>query len=47
MYLVALLGAIDMWSKEMSMQVKEDIIRLKKQQPRPIREITKTLGVAK
>ncbi|XP_053087803.1 protein Mpv17 isoform X2 [Pangasianodon hypophthalmus] len=39
-------GATNMKSKEISMQVKEAIIRLKKQH-KSIREIAKTLGVAK
>ncbi len=41
-----LLSTIKMRSKELSLSVKQAIIRLKKQN-KPIREIAKTLGVAK
>ncbi len=41
-----LLSTVKMRSKELSLSVKQAIIRLKKQN-KPIREIAKTLGVAK
>ena len=41
-----LLSTLNMRSKELSLSVKQAIIRLKKQN-KPIREIAKTLGVAK
>ena len=41
-----LLSTLNMRSKELSLSVKQAIIRLKNQN-KPIREITKTLGVAK
>ena len=41
-----LLSTLNMRSKELSPSVKQAIIRLKKQN-KPIREIAKTLGVAK
>ncbi len=41
-----MLSTVKMRSKELSLSVKQAIIRLKKQN-KPIREIAKTLGVAK
>ncbi len=41
-----LLSTVKMRSKELSLSVKQAIVRLKKQN-KPIREIAKTLGVAK
>ena len=41
-----MLSTLNMRSKELSLSVKQAIIRLKKQN-KPIREIAKTLGVAK
>ena len=46
LHLHLLLLTLNMKSKELSLPVKQDIIRLKNQN-KPIREIAKTLGVAK
>ena len=40
------MGTFNVWSKEMLMQMKEAIIRLKKQN-KPIRQMAETLGAAK